>query len=153
MPRQIVEGLAVPGRGFRKMNGTCVRGLVECLAVVLCISPVSAASQVDTQGALVEAQRLRDAGDFAAAAKLLRVQIAQKPDDGEAARLLAQTLYWLKDIAGAHAIYDTAILRHPEDTTLRLQYARMLAETGEKARARELLTPLLSISATRGEAE
>jgi hypothetical protein len=51
-------------------------------------------------------------------------------DRGEPARLLAQTLYWLKDIVGARAVYETALRRHPEDSTLRLQYGRMLAETG-----------------------
>ena len=117
------------------------------------VSPATTGSQVKTQDVLLEAQRLRDVGDFNAAAKLLRTQIAQKPDDGEVARLLAQTLYWHKDIAGAQAVYDTAFVQHPEDTTLRLQYGRMLAETGKRARARELLSPLLGISATRVEAE
>ena len=117
------------------------------------VSPLTTGSQVKTLDMVREAQRLRDVGDLDEAAKLLRAQIAQKPDDGEAARLLAQTLYWHKDIAGARAVYDTAVVQHPEDTTLRLQYGSMLAETGKRARARELLSPLVGISATRVEAE
>jgi uncharacterized protein (TIGR02996 family) len=116
-------------------------------------APVTPASPVETPNVLLEAQRLRDVGDFDTAAKLLRVQMTQKPDDGEAARLLAQTLYWLKDTAGAQAVYNTALVQHPEDTTLRLQYARMLAETGKRSQAREFLTPLLGIPATRADAE
>jgi hypothetical protein len=55
---------------------------------------VIAAPQADAQDRITQAQRLRDAGNFAAAADLLRAQMAQNPEDGEAARLLAQTLYW-----------------------------------------------------------
>ena len=117
------------------------------------VTPVTAASRAERQDTLAEAHRLSAAGDFDSAAKLLRAQIAQKPDDGEAARLLAQTLYWHKDIAGAQAVYDTAVVQHPEDTTLRVQYGRMLAETGKRTRARELLSPLVGISATRVDAE
>ena len=129
------------------------RGRVVLLGAILWTMRVIAAPQAGAQDGIAQAQRLRDAGNFAAAADLLRAQIAQNPSDGEAARLLAQTLYWLKDIPGARAAYDTALAQHPEDTTLRLQYARMLAETGEHTRARGLLTPLVDNGATRAEAE
>jgi uncharacterized protein (TIGR02996 family) len=135
------------------MRRACRGGAVALLAAILWIPRLTAAPQAQTQNAIVQAQSLRDAGNFAAAAELLRVQLAQNPDNGEAARLLAQTLYWLKDIPAARAAYETALARHPEDSTLRLQYARMLAETGEHARARGLLTPLLDSAATGAEAE
>jgi tetratricopeptide (TPR) repeat protein len=122
------------------------------LAAILWTTQVIAA-QADIQDRIAQALRLRDAGKFAAAADLLRAQLAQNPDDGEAARLLAQTLYWQKDIPGARAAYESARARHPEDTTLQLQYARMLAETGEHNHARGLLTPLVDNPATRAEAE
>jgi hypothetical protein len=128
------------------------RVVVVLLEIIIWITPVTAGSRMETQDAVAEAQRLRDAGEFAAAAELLRAQVAEKPEDGDAARLLAQTLYWLKDFAGARAVYEIAVVRHPEDTTLRLQYARMLAETSERARARELLKPLLGVEATQAEA-
>jgi len=89
--------------------------------MILWIPPVAAAPQAQTQDPIAQAQGLRDSGNFSAAADLLRVQLAQNPDNGEVARLLAQTLYWLKDLSGARAAYETALLRHPEDTTLRLQ--------------------------------
>jgi len=109
-------------------------------------------SQAPTPDLPTQAQRLRDAGNIAAAAELLRTQLAREPDNGDVARLLAQTLYWLQDFAGARAVYDIALARHPEDTALRLQYGRMLAETGERARARELVTPLQRIQTTEVEA-
>ena len=123
------------------------------LTAALLLGPVPMlGSQAPAADLLTQAQRLRDAGDLAAAARILRTQLAQQPDNGDVARLLAQTLYWLKDIEGATAVYDAALARHPQDTTLRLQYGRMLAETGQRARARDLVTPLQGIPATQAEA-
>lgn len=135
---------------MRKIGGPIAAVLVA--AVLLWIAFPSM-SQAQAGNALIEAQRLRDAGSFVAAARLLRIQLGQHPDDGEAARLLAQTLYWMKDVEGARVVYEAALVRHPKDTTLRLQYARMLAETGQRSRARALLAPLTEASATRSEAD
>lgn len=99
-----------------------------------------------------EASRLRDAGNFAAAASVLRSHLASHPDDGDALRLLAETLYWRKDVAGTRAISEQALKTHPEDTELRLQYARMLIETGSGNRAREVLAQAGS-PATGGRAD
>lgn len=127
------------------------------IAVVLVVAVLwmafPSAAQAQAGNVLIEAQRLRDAGNFVAAAQLLRIQLARHPDDGEAERLLAQTLYWMKDVEGARVVYEAALVRHPQDTTLRLQYARMLAETGQRSRARALLAPLTEASATRSEAD
>jgi tetratricopeptide (TPR) repeat protein len=101
---------------------------------------------------VAEAQGLRNAGDLAAAARILRAQLTRQPDNGDVARLLAQTLYWLKDVEGATAVYDVALARHPQDTTLRLQYGRMLADTGQRARARDVVTSLQGVPATQVEA-
>lgn len=91
--------------------------------------------------------------ELAATAAQLRRQLALEPDNGDVARRLAQTLYWLGDIDGAHRVYADAATRHPGDFTLRLQYARMLVETGEGGRARNLLEPLLTVPGARAEAE
>lgn len=122
------------------------------MAVITWIATPAAGSQTPTPDALAESHRLRDAGDFAAAAQLLRAQLAQQPNNGDVARLLAQTLYWLQDLEGARAVYDAALVRHPQDTALRLQYGRMLAETGQRARARELVTPLQAMPTPQAEA-
>src|ERR1041384_3838180 len=106
----------------------------------------------ESQDGLVEVQRLRDAGNFAAAIDLLQRWIADRPEDGEAERLLAQTFYWNKDFSRARAVYEQALMRHPEDTELRLQYGRMLAETGDRARARVIVTPLLNSPSSRADA-
>src|SRR5450830_1686682 len=115
------------------------------LTSITCLVPAAAAAatQTRTQNPVEEAQRLRAAGDFASAARLLTARVAKNPDDAEAARLLAQTLYWLKDVERASAVYEAALIRHPKDTALRLQYARMLVETRSALRARELLAALV----------
>ena len=100
-----------------------------------------------------EAQRLRDRGEFAAALQLLDKRLEQSPDDAEAARLRAQTLYWMKDVERARAGYATAVGRHPGNTRLRLDFARMLAETGNRSAARALLEPLRRDSSASAEAD
>ena len=60
--------------------------------------------------------------------------------------MLAQTLYWTKDVTGARALYDSAIVLHPEDHQLRLDYTRMLNETGDWPKARQVIAPLLGKS-------
>jgi tetratricopeptide (TPR) repeat protein len=122
-------------------------------ALYLLASLFAVSAQAQAQTPLAQAQRLRDTGNFAEAAALLRSQLEQNPDNGDVARLLAQTLYWFKDFPGARAAYETAMARHPEDTRLRLDYARMLAETGEGSRARDLLMSLVSIPGFGAEAE
>jgi hypothetical protein len=99
-----------------------------------------------------EAVRLRETGNLAGAAALLRSHVETHPDDGDALRLLAETLYWLKDLTGATAVSERGLTLHPEDTELRLQYARMLIETGFGARAREVLAPV-GFPSTGGRAD
>jgi|GEM_PF-2052426 len=112
-------------------------------SIGLVFSPVSVSSQTGTPPSAVEqANALRDRGDIAAAARLLESHVASYPGDGNAARLLAQTRYWLKDIAGATALYDAALSRHPHDTATRLDYAQMLMETRRDSRAITILSPL-----------
>ncbi len=94
------------------------------------------------QSVTAEAQRLQQAGDLDGAARVLRAHLEQHPQDGDAARLLAQTLYWLKDVSAARALYESALQRNPQDDQLRLDYARMLGETGERGAAQRLLAPL-----------
>jgi cytochrome c-type biogenesis protein CcmH/NrfG len=75
------------------------RALIVLLS--LTVLPVSALGQVS---AVAEAVALRDRGEMREAASRLRAHLAQFPDDGDAARLLAQTLYWLRNVAGAREV-------------------------------------------------
>lgn len=95
-----------------------------------------------SQHPLREAERLRDHGHFVEAVKLLDHVLQQNPDDTEAARLRAQTLYWMKDFERARSSYAAALERHPADERLRVEYARMLSETGDRRAAKALLQPV-----------
>ena len=135
------------GRLFRTRS----QAVLLLVAGSWCLA-TSAFGQSVVSGAVVEAQRLRDTGQLTAAVELLQTQLASNPNDGEAARLLAQTLYWLRDLSGARRAYDDALQRHPEDTTLRLEYGRMLVETRAWAPAEALLTPLQQLDGPRARA-
>jgi tetratricopeptide (TPR) repeat protein len=100
-----------------------------------------------------EAIRLRNQGELAHAAQLLEVRVAREPGDGEAIRLLAQTLYWMGQCDTARATYEAALSRHPDDTDLRLEYGRMLIETRIDRRAREVLEPAAAVPSAAARAE
>lgn len=102
---------------------------------------------------VVEAVRLRDERNFDAAIRLLGARVARHPDDREAARLLAQTLYWAQRQEEARGVYEQALLRHPADPALRLEYGRMLAELKDGRRAREVLEPLQQYPTMRSHAD
>jgi len=106
------------------------------------VTAVPAASAQARSPVVEQALKHRDAGEFDAAARLLEPYVEQTPGDREAARILAQTLYWLRRPDDARRVYELALLRHPDDGTLRLEYGRMLAETGHRRRAREVVWPL-----------
>lgn len=122
------------------------------LAALLAVSAAGAQDTDTTVDPLARAEQLRNSGDFAQAVGILRQLLASEPGNGDAARLLAQTLYWLGDLPGATAVYEKAIATHPHDTAVRLDYAQMLVETRSAARAAELLEPLIANPDTRGRA-
>jgi len=122
-------------------------------AMLALVAVVLAAASVPAQtNAVREAERLVAVRDFTAAARVLRAHLAQQGGDLEAARLFAQTLYWAGDVAGARAAFEAALPRHPADPYLRIDFARMLVETGNGGRARTLLVPLLDAPEVRAHA-
>ncbi len=125
------------------------------VAAMVCLArPVVAVQSSPALGqAVSEALQLRASGDLAGSARLLRAYLESDPADPMAARLLAETLYWLKDFKGAREVYSAALVRYPLDNSLRLQYARMLMETGAWTRARDVLVPLQDIPGARAQAE
>ncbi|HUP18336.1 MAG TPA: tetratricopeptide repeat protein, partial [Gemmatimonadota bacterium] len=96
----------------------------------------------ETRGALEEARRLRNAGELDLAATVLGHRLSLAPDDVDARWLLAQTLYWMGDVAAARAEYARALARRPGDAGLRLDYARFLIDTGRAGEAKGVLAPL-----------
>jgi Tfp pilus assembly protein PilF len=124
--------------------------VAACAALFL---PSTSTAQDSTRvNSLLVASALRDSAKFADAADTLRALLAREPANGDAARMLAQTLYWMKDTARARAQYETAIAAHPEDYTLKLDYGQMLVETRNNGRATQILEPLVQDTLSRGRA-
>lgn len=122
------------------------------LGVLLAAAPVVGQETDGSVASVARAEQLRNDKEFARAAEVLRQVLAREPGNGDAARLLAQTLYWLGDAPGATSAYEKAISTHPHDTAVRLEYAQMLVETRSVARAAEILEPLIADPATRSRA-
>jgi hypothetical protein len=115
---------------------------VLLLGVVSIALWIATPSLAPAQSPTEQATRLRDARDFEGAVRVLSAQLARDPSDRVAARMLAQTLYWVGRRDEARRTYETALERHPEDHTIRVDYGRMLLETGDYRRAREVVTPV-----------
>jgi len=130
-----------------------IRALVAAGAACITLTPTASSAQEPAPAsAVVEAAQLRDSSRFAEAIAVLRKHRELQPDDGDAIRMLAQTLYWIKDVRGARALYDSGLVLHPADTALRLQYARTLMETGSPSTAKEILAPLVGTSPSHPQA-
>jgi Flp pilus assembly protein TadD len=115
-------------------------GVAIIVAVVAADAPPCLAQ---TRSPVVEqALRLRDAGEFEDAVRLLEPYVDQTPADREAVRILAQSLYWLGRRDDARRVYEQALMRHADDAKLRLEFGRMLLETGDRRRVREIMEPL-----------
>lgn len=114
--------------------------------------PRTVAGQELPADPVLAAVELRNAGDFAGAVRLLRGRLSQEPNDVQAIRLLAQTLYWLKEFDRARSVYDTALARHPRNADIRLEYAQMLMEIGDGRGARLAVAPLMDNPAAAARA-
>ena len=127
--------------------------LVPAIVIFVLLPLTARAQEPAAYDTVAVALARRDAGDLTSAARLLRTYVAAHPGHAEGARLLGETLYWLKDPAGAREVFESAIARHPSSVDLRLTYGRMLIETGDHEHARHLLEPLLGSRDSDGRAE
>jgi tetratricopeptide (TPR) repeat protein len=113
----------------------------RALVVLLLLTRTAGAQQA---AGVSEALARRDRGDLPGAIGILRARVQEAPDDATARRLLAQTLYWNQEFAAAREHYERGVALHAGDHQLRIEYARMLVETGDAPRARSVLEPVLA---------
>lgn len=99
-------------------------------------------AQSDVREAVPAAERLLEEGKVDSAMQLLTRYLFTHSKDSEALRLLGRALYWSGQPDEARTRYEEAMVLAPQNVGLRLEYARMLAETGGLDRAREILIPL-----------
>ncbi|WP_426060858.1 tetratricopeptide repeat protein [Hymenobacter sp. B1770] len=91
------------------------------------------------------------AKDFAEADRLLTAYNATRATvDG--LRLQAQVLYWDKQFARAAAVHGRAIDAFPDQPVLKLDYARLLYETGQLPLAQQLLRDFVAHDSQHAEA-
>jgi Tfp pilus assembly protein PilF len=114
------------------------------LGLALTLAAPAAAQSTTRVDTIAEARRLRDAGDYVAAASLLVPYVVNHPDDPGTARFAALMAYWSKDFSAARTVYQRAAELHPQDADLRVEYAQFLMGVGETSQARVVLTPLVA---------
>jgi len=114
------------------------------LALLCTVSAALLAQTSPHADTLAEARRLRDDGEFAAAAALLRPYVESHPESPGAARFAALMAYWAKQPAVAESLYAKAFEADSADIDLRLEYGRFLLEIGSSDRSREVLAPIVS---------
>ncbi len=123
-----------------------VAGLVACLLLPI----LHSFAQTDSTS---RAEALMNRGEFQPARQILEQHLQRSPNDASAHRLLGRLLYWLHDFERSRFHYNHAIALDAENVSLRLEYSRMLVETGSWSVARDILQPLRTNAGHAAEAE
>ena len=100
----------------------------------------SYAQSTDT---LALAHKLTDGKEFGKAATLLTRYEKAHPTTTDAVRLHLQLLYWMHQLPAVDKLYYRASRQQPAATDLQLDYGRILYETKQYSKARDVLGPLL----------
>lgn len=115
------------------------------VAVVLLIwMPAPMPGQSAGDGESVErARHLVERGEYAESSVLLGEYLQRYPDRPRVRWLRARTLYWQGRVGAARREYRRALEGLPGEAALRVDYGRLLVETGRRQEAREVLRPVL----------
>jgi hypothetical protein len=84
-------------------------------------------------------KELNEKGKYIQSEYLLRQYYKNHPGDLNTQWIYAQSLYYSKKFKDAQKVYEDAIAWHPENYTLRLDYAQKLVEIGEIQKAEPIL--------------
>lgn len=112
--------------------------LLIAFTFLLCKSSVSQQSN-DT---LIIVQNLRAEKKFEDASSLLEAYLKYHPEDVNALWLLAQTNFWLGNFEKSDIYYTKALSIDPGNDFLMLDYAKTLADIGERDRSVSILNKL-----------
>jgi tetratricopeptide (TPR) repeat protein len=123
-----------------------VAGLLACLLLPIFHS----FAQTDFPS---RAEEMMNRGEFQPARQILEQHLQRFPNDASAHRLLGRLLYWLHDFERSRFHYTRALGLEAENTSLRLEYGRMLVETRNWSLARDILQPLRTNADHAAEAE
>ena len=103
------------------------------------------AQHTDTLGYV---KQLRSEGKLKEAASYLKAYHSNHSTDLNSSWIYGQTLYWLKEYKKAESIYHEAILAHPNNYYLQLDYVNVLVALGDIKRAKPLLNTYRSFDST-----
>ncbi|MCG6957829.1 MAG: tetratricopeptide repeat protein [Gemmatimonadetes bacterium] len=119
-------------------------GMLAAYALLLVALAQPAWAQ-QSGGALAEAHRLGDEGDFRAAADSVRAYLGRNPGDPRVRWFLAQLLYWSGDPRDALPQFQKAVVALPGEVWLRLDQARVLLDLRRYDAADAVLGVVLQI--------
>jgi tetratricopeptide (TPR) repeat protein len=108
------------------------------MLVVLCLAP---AGVVRAQTA---ADSAWDAGDMVTAERLFRERLAADSNDQRALQRMALLLAWGEHYDESLRLYDRLLRLAPENADARIERARVIAWSGDPARAAEELDPVIA---------
>ncbi len=125
---------------------------VVILFFVVFLPPLSAQNSLVTQ-TLNKAEVLRNEKKFGEAAKVLGDFEKKYPGNLWVEQLYAQTLFWMKDYAAADVVYKRAIGFHPDNSSLRYDYAVFLFARNQLGEAAGQLQVFLRMKPDNAAAE
>ncbi len=125
--------------------------LVVTITVISLLMNANCSAQ-QKKDTLAIARQLRNDKKFTASIDLLKLYISHHPKNLDANWLLAQTLYWDKQVKASEIVYEKTIQDNPGNYYLKLDYAKMLVELGEIDKAQPLLNTYLTYDAISTDA-
>lgn len=136
------------------MNSTLIKlaGRLVVIFTVISLLMNANCSAQQKNDTLAIARKLRNDKKFYASIDLLKLYISHHPKNLDANLLLAQTLYWDKQVKASELAYEKTIMENPGNYYLKLDYAKMLVELGEIDKAQPLLNTYLTYDAISADA-
>ena len=125
--------------------------VVVISVVFFCFNSIVSQAQVK-KDTLAIARQLRDEKKIKPAISLLEKYLQNHSKDLNANWLLAQTLYWDKQIKAAEKVYEKVIKENEGNYYLKLDYSKMLVELGETDKALPILNAYLVYDANSSDA-
>ncbi|HBE39817.1 MAG TPA: hypothetical protein DDW27_01160 [Bacteroidales bacterium] len=108
--------------------------VISLIRLLLLIFPHIAFS-MNHDDSLKKARMLFDSGKYQHAGKLLKVINKKHPEDLNTQWLYAQSAYWSKKFNLSIMLYEDAIVKHPDDHYLLLDYGIKMVDIGEFEKA------------------
>jgi tetratricopeptide (TPR) repeat protein len=138
--------------GFLSLRTTLMKQQQRILFLMLCMFAGIGSFGQNVSDTLNLAKKLREKGKIHQSFKLLKKAYSHHPDNLNVAWLTAQTAFWANKISKSKQIYRKAIKDNLKNMYLKLDYSKMLVNTGDFLEATDLLKNYLSYDSTNAQA-